>query len=122
MTLQLPTANFHSSLLYPVHPDPRPKLLMLNGDEAIHRQLQWARGQDFEVWLAGDPQRALEVLRTEHPGVVTLDLDLLAHPADVDGGLRALSGILQHARGAKVIIIMAHLEQEYAREAIGHGA
>lgn len=112
MTLPLPTANFYSSLLYPVHPDPRPKLLMVNNDEATHRQLEWALGQDFEVWLAGDPPRALEVLSTEHPSVVTLDLGLPAHAADVDDGFRALSDILQHARGAKVIIITAHLEQE----------
>ena len=40
---------------------------MVNNDEATHRQLQGALGQDFEVCLAGDLRRAVEVLSTEHP-------------------------------------------------------
>ena len=122
MTLQLPTANSHSSSLYSLHLRPRPKLLMVSNDEATHRQLQWALGQDFEVCLAGDLRRAVEVLSTEHPSVTTLDLGLPAHAADVEEGFHALSDILQHAGGAKVVIITGHLEQEYARAAIGRGA
>lgn len=74
MTSQSPMLPLYPSSPYLLHLPPRPKLLVVDGDGATQRQLQWALDQDFEMLLAGDRQRALALLRTEQPGIVTLNL------------------------------------------------
>ncbi|MGH6781415.1 MAG: AAA family ATPase, partial [Sphingomonadaceae bacterium] len=52
---------------------PKPKLLIVEDDEGLQRQLRWAY-DDYEVIVAGDRMSALAALRAEEPVVVTLDL------------------------------------------------
>ena len=100
----------------------KPKLLIVDDDEAIRLQLKWALAEDFTVFLAGDRPQALEVLKAEQPGVVTLDLGLPPHPQAVEEGFRTLSDILQQVDAARVIIITGRAEKAHALEAIGQGA
>jgi hypothetical protein len=57
-----------------------PKLLIVDDDEEICRQMRWALSQDYEVFLAHDRARALHVFKAQQPAVVTLDLGLPPHP------------------------------------------
>src|SRR3546814_331546 len=57
------------------------KLLIVEDDVGLQRQLRWAY-EDYQVLVAGDRAQAVEILRAEEPDVVTLDLGL---PPDPDG-------------------------------------
>jgi two-component system NtrC family response regulator len=100
----------------------KPKLLIIEDDASIATQMKWALVQDYEVFLAEDRESALEVVRKERPPVVTLDLGLPPHPAEVDEGFTALSEIINLDGLIKVIIITGRGEKEHALTAIGQGA
>jgi two-component system NtrC family response regulator len=99
-----------------------PKLLIVEDDEELRTQMKWALAQHYEVFLAEDRVNALEILRTERPAVVTLDLGLPPHPEGVEEGFLALADILEHDSLTKVIIITGQGEKDNALKAIGQGA
>ena len=49
----------------------KPKLLIVEDDEGLQRQLRWAY-DDYEVLVASDRGAAIDLLRSEEPPVVTL--------------------------------------------------
>ncbi len=100
----------------------KPKLLVVEDDSSIATQVKWALAKDYEVFLAEDRSGALEVFKTEEPSVVTLDLGLPPHPAEVQEGFAALSDMLSHDGFAKVIVITGQGEKDNALKAIGEGA
>ena len=122
--------------LHPLHDTPEPspptpyaqppvlkdRLLIVEDDESIRTQMKWALSQNYEVLVAGDRANALEILKKECPQVVTLDLGLPPHPADVTEGFAALYDILSHGSLIKVIIITGRAEKEHALRAVGQGA
>ncbi|MFM5913387.1 MAG: AAA family ATPase, partial [Chakrabartia godavariana] len=69
--------------------DAKPKLLVVEDDEGLQRQLKWAY-DDYEVLVAGDRQTAIDLLRAEEPAVVTLDLGLPPDPDGVTEGFATL--------------------------------
>ena len=101
---------------------PKPRILIVDDDEIIRTQLRWLLATDYEVFLAGDRESALEVVGRERPGVVMLDLGLEPHPQGAEEGIRALSELSQQDTLIKVIIITGRTEKEYALKAIASGA
>ncbi|MGA2316632.1 MAG: PEP-CTERM-box response regulator transcription factor [Thermodesulfobacteriota bacterium] len=99
-----------------------PKLLIVEDDEELRTQMKWALVRDYEVFLANDRPNALEILRSERPAVVTLDLGLPPHPEGVEEGFLALADMLEQDSLAKVIIITGQGEKDNALKAIGQGA
>ena len=65
----------------------RPRLLVVEDDAGLARQLRWAY-EAYEVIVAGDRTTAIEALRAEEPAVVTLDLGLPPDPDGTSEGLR----------------------------------
>ena len=100
----------------------KPKLLVVDDDEDLRTQMKWAFVQDYDVLLAADRSRAVELCRKEHPAVVTLDLGLPPEPAGVEEGFKALSDLLAEDTGAKIIIITGRADKEHAIRAVGQGA
>jgi two-component system NtrC family response regulator len=98
------------------------KLLIIEDDEDLRRQMKWGLAQDYEVLLAEDRQSAIEIFNKENPPVVTLDLGLPPESAGVEEGFAALQKILAYDRFSKVIVITGRGEKEHALAAIGHGA
>jgi two-component system NtrC family response regulator len=99
-----------------------PKLLIVEDDEDLCTQMKWALVQDYEVFLANDRPNALEILRSERPAVVTLDLGLPPYPEGVEEGFLALADMLEQDNLTKVIIITGQGEKDNALKAIGQGA
>ena len=99
----------------------KPKLLVVEDDPGLQRQLKWSY-DDQEVIIAGDRDAALEALRTHHPAVVTLDLGLPPDPDGVSEGFATLEAILQARPATKVIVASGHGARESARRAIALGA
>jgi two-component system NtrC family response regulator len=100
---------------------PRPKLLIVEDDEGLQRQLRWAY-EDYEVLAATTRQQAIDLLRAEEPAVVTLDLGLPPDPDGTTEGFAALSEILALKPDTKVIVASGHGARESAMRAIADGA
>src|SRR5215471_15308452 len=100
----------------------KPKLLIVDDDEEIRTQMQWALATDYEVVLAEDRLSALSNFAEQKPSVTLLDLGLPPNPASTDEGLAALSEILARDALTKVIIITGQGERNNALRAVGAGA
>ena len=101
--------------------DVRRKLLIVEDDLGLQRQLRWAY-DGYDVFVAADRAEAIALLRAEEPDVVTLDLGL---PPDGDGvteGFAALAEILSLKPDTKVIVASGHGARESALQAIADGA
>jgi two-component system NtrC family response regulator len=101
--------------------DTRPKLLIVEDDVGLQRQLRWAY-EDYNVLIAGDREEAIEMVRVEAPDVVTLDLGLPPDPDGTSEGFAALAEILQIKPNTKVIVASGHGARESALQAIAGGA
>jgi two-component system, NtrC family, response regulator len=100
----------------------KPKLLIVDDDEAIRTQMKWALGEDYEVHFAEDRKAAVESFEAHSPAVTLLDLGLPPRPNECDEGLAVLSDILAIDNTAKVIIISGQGEKHNAIQAVGAGA
>ena len=98
-----------------------PKLLVIEDDEGLQRQLRWAY-DDYEVLVASDRNAALDLLRSQEPVVVTLDLGLPPDPDGVSEGFATLETILSLKPDTKVIVASGHGARESALRAISSGA
>jgi two-component system NtrC family response regulator len=99
-----------------------PRVLVVDDDEEILRQIQWALSGDYQVLTARDRQAALQHVRKEAVPVVLLDLGLPPRPREASEGLRALDEILADLPLAKVIIVSGNSERANARLAVERGA
>ena len=98
------------------------KLLVIDDEEDIRRQLKWGLGSDYSVFLAGDAGEAVSMFRKHRPDVVTLDLGLPPERDGVEAGLSVLATILGESPFAKVIVITGNGERENALRAVQSGA
>ncbi|HEX8381522.1 MAG TPA: PEP-CTERM-box response regulator transcription factor [Allosphingosinicella sp.] len=101
--------------------DSRAKLLIVEDDEGLQRQLRWAY-DDYEVLVASNRDSAISLLRSEEPPVVTLDLGLPPDPNGVTEGFATLETILALKPETKVIVASGHGARESALRAIASGA
>ncbi|HEX8573500.1 MAG TPA: PEP-CTERM-box response regulator transcription factor [Allosphingosinicella sp.] len=99
----------------------RAKLLIVEDDEGLQRQLRWAY-DDYEVLVASNRDAAINLLRAEEPPVVTLDLGLPPDPNGVTEGFATLETILSLKPETKVIVASGHGARESALRAIASGA
>jgi two-component system, NtrC family, response regulator len=100
----------------------KPKVLIVDDDEAIRTQMKWALSQDYEIHFAEDRKGALETYEANSPAVTLLDLGLPPRPNQSDEGLATLSDLLAVDSAAKVIVISGQGEKQNALEAVGAGA
>jgi two-component system NtrC family response regulator len=99
----------------------RPRLLIVEDDEGLQRQLRWAY-EDYEVIVAGDRASAIEALRAMEPAVVTLDLGLPPDPDGVSEGFAILEQMLALKPDTKIIVATGHGARESALRAVASGA
>ena len=97
------------------------KLLIVEDDEGLQSQLEWAFGA-YDVVVASDRKAALSALRTHKPAVVTLDLGLPPDPDGATEGMATLREIMATSPETKVIIASGHGARESAQTAIALGA
>jgi len=100
---------------------PVTKLLIVEDDEGLQRQLRWSFS-GCEVQTASDREGALALLREQQPAVVTLDLGLPPDPGGTSEGFRALEEILVQAPNTKIIVVTGHNDRTNAIRAVGMGA
>ncbi len=101
--------------------DAKHKILLVEDDPGLQKQLKWSLS-DYELVVAADRDGAIAQLRRHEPAVVLLDLGL---PPDVDGateGLATLQQILSLAPATKIIVVTGNLDRSNAVKAIHLGA
>lgn len=99
-----------------------PKILIVDDDEQIRKQIQWALSEEFSICSAGDRPSALDAFRKEGTSVVLLDLGLPPHPREAKEGLLALEEMIAIDPLVKVIIVSGNSERQTALAAIERGA
>ena len=97
------------------------KVLVVDDDLGIQKQLKWALSE-FDTVFAADRSAAIAQLRRFEPTVVTLDLGLPPDPANASEGLLTLQEIMELLPRTKVIVVTGNNEKENALKAISMGA
>ena len=98
------------------------KLLVVDDEENILKQMRWALEPDYEVLTASEESEAKEIFLREKPAVVTLDLSLRQENLDDLAGLRLLEQFLSQAPSTRVIILTGNNEDSSALHAVRLGA
>jgi len=99
----------------------RPKLLIVEDDAGLQRQLRWAY-DGYEIFTAANREEAITLIRAEEPPVVTLDLGLPPDPDGTSEGFATLEMILSLRPDTKVIVASGHGARESMLRAISLGA
>ena len=99
------------------------KLLVVDDDLGVLRQLRWALDGEYEVLTASNREEALEIFKRSHPELVALDVNLSGTDKTSREGLDILEEIKSNNSSlSKVIMITGNDTKEIALEAIQKGA
>jgi two-component system NtrC family response regulator len=98
----------------------RQKLLIIEDELSVAKQMQWGLGDKFEITVAVDIKQISQALATSSFPVVTLDLGLPPFPNNPTVGLKLLEeGLIPE--GTKIIVITGNAEEETAVKAVRLG-
>ncbi|SPD74964.1 Two component, sigma54 specific, transcriptional regulator, Fis family [uncultured Desulfobacterium sp.] len=96
------------------------KLLVIEDEPSVAKQLQWGLGDKYEITVAADAEQVSRALVTSKFPVVTLDLGLPPFPNNPTVGLRILEeGLIPPS--TKIIVITGNAEEETAVRAVRLG-
>jgi two-component system, NtrC family, response regulator len=98
------------------------KLLIVDDNAEIRKQLKWGLGKDYLLNFAEERESALALFKKHHPPVVMLDLGLPPDDEGITEGFLALAEIIAIAPQTKAIVITGRGEREHALRAIQMGA
>jgi two-component system, NtrC family, response regulator len=100
---------------------PRKKLLVVEDDPGLQKQLRWGL-DEYDVLIAERREQALAQLRRHQPSVVTMDLGLPPDPDGASEGLALLRDIITAAPETKVIVLSGNQDRSNVLKAVGMGA
>jgi two-component system, NtrC family, response regulator len=99
----------------------RTRLLIVEDDPGLQRQLKWALDQ-FEVDCATTRPEAVNALKRFEPAIVLQDLGLPPDPDGVEEGFATITETLRLAPRTKIIVVTGREGREHALRAIQLGA
>jgi two-component system, NtrC family, response regulator len=100
----------------------KPKLLIVEDEEAIRTELRSALRDDFTLVFAQGRAEALSALACEQPAVVSLDLGMPPHPESSEYGLETLAQIMKTAPATKVVVVSENGGRDSAIRSVQLGA
>ena len=83
----------------------KPRILIVDDDEAITQQLFWTLSDDYDVVTANDLQSAVRRARIYEPAISILDLHLPPEVESPEVGLQVLEYLKTHLPDSKVVVI-----------------
>jgi len=83
----------------------KPRILIVDDDEAITQQLFWTLSDDYDVVTANDLPSAVRRATIYEPAVSILDLHLPPETESTGVGLRILEYLKSHLPDSKVLVI-----------------
>lgn len=99
----------------------KPRILIVDDDEAVTQQLFWTLNEDYDVVTANDMQTAVRRVTIYEPAVSILDLHMPPEVDSPDVGLRILEYIKSHFPELKVLVMSSagSIETRKACYAVG---
>jgi DNA-binding NtrC family response regulator len=99
----------------------KPRILVVDNDESITRQMFWTLSGPYEVLIANDMQTAVRRAMLYEPDVSVLDLHLPPDIETPDVGLRMIEYLKSHVPESKVLVISSQgsMEMQKACYAVG---
>jgi len=98
------------------------RILLVDDEESLLKQMRWALDADYEILTASTEAEAVAMFESEHPPVVTVDLSLnKENPSDL-GGLRLVERFLTEEPATRVIVITGNDDDANALRAVRLGA
>src|SRR5688572_12473838 len=101
--------------------DEKPKLLIVEDDVGLQKQLKWCFDQ-YEVLVAASRTEAIAQLRRHEPNVILQDLGLPPDAEGVEEGIQTLKEILALAPQTKVVVVTGNNDRDNAVRAVSMGA
>jgi len=98
------------------------KLLIIEDEISLAKQLKWGLSDIYEVIIAGTVEQSRDLLASGAFPVVTLDLGLPPSPDTPTEGFRLLEAMSSLSPHIKVIVITGNAETDNAMKAIALGA
>jgi DNA-binding response OmpR family regulator len=83
----------------------KPRILIVDDDDAITQQLFWTLADDYEVMTANDMPTAIRRATIYEPAVSVIDLHLPPTVETPEVGLLILEFIKAHVKNGKVLIV-----------------
>jgi DNA-binding NtrC family response regulator len=93
----------------------KPRILIVDDDEAITQQLFWTLCDDYDVVMANDLRTAVRRVRIYEPQVAILDLDFPPNAESPEGGLRILECLKALVPRSKVLVMTSETGSETER-------
>jgi len=100
----------------------KPRILVVEDDEAIARQLFWTLSGPYEVLIAHDMQTAVRRALLYEPDVSILDLHLTPASDSPDVGLRMIEYIKAHRPESRVLVISSVTGNDLQKACFAVGA
>jgi DNA-binding NtrC family response regulator len=99
----------------------KPRILIVDDDEAITQQLFWTLSDDYDVVTANDMASAVRRATVYEPAVSIVDLHLPPEKDSPKVGLRLLEYIKSHVPSSKILVMTSAsgIETRNACNAIG---
>jgi two-component system NtrC family response regulator len=100
----------------------KPRILIVDDDEGILKQLRWTLNEDYDVVTANDMPTAVRRVRIYEPAMAIVDLHL---PPEVDSpeiGLRILEYIKSHCPDSRVLVMSSANSIEIRKACYAAGA
>ena len=98
------------------------RLLIVEDDPGLQKQLKWAFADDHEMQFASNREDAITAARRFQPQVVLQDLGL---PPDADGveeGFACIAALHELVPAAKIVVMTGREGREHALRAVREGA
>ena len=100
----------------------KPRILIVDDDEAITQQLFWTLSDDYDVVTANDLPSAVRRARIYEPAVSILDLHLPPAVESPEVGLQILEYLKTYLPESKVVVITSANGMETRNACYGVGA
>jgi DNA-binding response OmpR family regulator len=100
----------------------KPRILIVDDDEAITQQLFWTLSEDYDVVTANDMQTAVRRATIYKPDVAILDLHMPPLNDSPEIGLRIIEYIKAHVPESKVLVMSSINGMEMRDAGLAAGA
>jgi DNA-binding response OmpR family regulator len=100
----------------------KPRILIVDDDEAITQQLFWTLNDDYDVITANDLPSAVRRATVYEPAISILDLHLPPESSSPEVGLRILEYIKGHLPKTKVLVMTSADADNIREECFAQGA
>jgi len=100
----------------------KPRILIVDDDEAITQQLYWTLCEEYDVVTANDMPTAIRRATFYRPDISILDLELPPEKNSPSIGLRLLEFLKGHLPNSSVLIMSSHNSLEVRDKCASAGA